>query len=161
MKNLTLKDLLIQKVAALYDIEHVLVKALPKMAKAATDPDVKNGFLSHLEETKTHIKRLETIFKLLEAKPKKLKCEGIRGIVTDGEWSIEHLDKGTVLDVGIIRAAEYAEHYEMAGYIAAIDWAKTLGMTEVVELLKQTLEEEKTADDTLRKAGAMIDKLIK
>lgn len=161
MKNLTLVDLLTQKIAALYDIEQVLVRALPKMAKVATDIDVKNGFTNHLEETKEHVKRLEKIFKLLDAKPKKLKCEGIRGIVLDGEWSIEHLEKGTVLDVALIRAAEYAEHYEMAGYIAAIDWAKTLGLTEVVDLLKQTLEEEKTADDTLRKAGAMIDKLIK
>jgi ferritin-like metal-binding protein YciE len=160
MKYQNLKDLLISKISALYDIENVLVKALPKLAKAARNAELKEGFETHLAETKNHVQRLEKAFSLLDTPAKKLKCEGIRGIVEDGEWVIKNIKPETALDANLARAAQYAEHYEIAGYMGAISWAKELGEDEVASLLTETLEEEKEADKTLDKAGEKLQKEI-
>jgi ferritin-like metal-binding protein YciE len=142
------------KIQSLYDVEKQLEKALPKMAKASTDPELAEGFLAHLEETKGHSERLELIFEMLDASPKKTKSEGIRGIIEDGSWIIEEATApDEIRDSMIAGAARYAEHYEMAGYMNAIEEAKLLGLTEVVELLSATLKEEENADKIL--AGAM------
>jgi ferritin-like metal-binding protein YciE len=158
MKTMNLKDLLINKIQVLYDVETSLVKALPKMQKAATDRDLKNGFADHLVETKNHVKRIENIFSLLNISPKKLKSEAIRGLIKDGEWVVGHTSPKDALDASLARAAQYVEHYEMAGYMGAISWAEDLEMGEVESLLKETLAEEKAANEKLDEAGSKIQK---
>ena len=159
-KEMGLRELFIQKINVLYDIESELVKALPAMAKAASDPELKEGFEGHLEETKNQVARLEQIHEILGEKPKKLKAEGIRGIIEDGKWVIKNVKPKAALDANLARAAQYAEHYEIAGYLAAITWAKTLGETEVAELLDETLQEEIAADQKLDMAGNQLDTKI-
>lgn len=146
-KNLT--DLLVLKLGALYDVEQQLVKALPKLAEAATDPDLKGAFRSHLDETRVHVERLESVFRLIGIEPKAEKSEGIRGIVEDGAWAAKKVDDEKVRDSLLASAASYAEHYEMAGYMAAIRWARRLGYRAVVTTLSKTLQEEAAADEHL------------
>jgi ferritin-like metal-binding protein YciE len=148
-KNLA--DLLILKLAALYDIEKQLVKALPKLSEAATDPDLKGAFRDHLDETRVHVERIESVFRLLGQEPKAEKAEGIRGIADDGAWVAKTIKDDVVRDSLLVAAASYAEHYEMAGYLAAIRWAKRLGHKAVVTTLTKTLEEEMAADEKLAK----------
>jgi ferritin-like metal-binding protein YciE len=160
MKYMNLKDLLVTKLCVLYDVEHALVKALPKMAKAATNSELKKGFNDHLTETKNHVTRLEKAFSILDVPPKKTKSEAIRGIIEDGEWVIKNVKPENALDANLARAAQYAEHYEIAGYFAAISWAKELGEDQVADLLEETLEEEKKGDKTLNEVGEKIQKEI-
>ena len=148
-KNYTLNDLFLIKLKALYDIESELVKALPKMAKAAKDPDLKAAFEDHLEETKMQAERLENAFEILGQKPAKLKCEAIRGLVADAQWGIQEKPGPEALDALIITAAARVEHYEIAGYIAAVKWAKLLGQDDIRILLEESLAEEEMADDKL------------
>jgi ferritin-like metal-binding protein YciE len=164
MKLESLHDLFALKIMALLDIESEIVKALPKMAKAASDPDLKQSFSDHLEETKGHVERLEAVFGELDLKPKKTKCEAIRGLVEDTEWLIKEKPTRAALDAGLIASARYVEHYEMAGYLSAVVWAKLLGYGEAAKLLQATLEEEKAADEKLAAAAeesinakAMVD----
>ncbi len=159
-KEMKLNDLLIMKINALYDIEKTLVKALPKMAKAASLPDLKKGFQMHLVETKEHVKRLEETAKILGVKPKKLMIEGIRGIVADADWVIKNVKSPASRDAVLIRAAQYAEHYEIAGYNGAIVWAQKLKQPKIVALLKKTLAEEKSCDKALEMGASMIDKTV-
>jgi ferritin-like metal-binding protein YciE len=144
----TLTNALIVKLKSLYDIEQQLTKALPKMAKAATNEDLKTAFLDHLEETKGHVKRLEQAFKHLNEKPKALRVEAIRGLVDDAKWVIDQKYEKPALDAMLIGAASYVEHYEMASYMAAARWARTIN-GEVASLLEQTLDEEQAADEKL------------
>lgn len=148
-KALTLDNLLIQKIQALYDVENQLVKALPKMAKNASDQDLIDGFEEHLEQTKEHVQRLEDAFDYLGEKPKKLSGDAIRGMIKDAEWIISTVKNPEALDAGLVAAAQYVEHYEIAGYGTALEWARELGHTEVADLLEQTLKEEKEADRKL------------
>jgi ferritin-like metal-binding protein YciE len=164
MKLESLHDLFALKVMALYDIESEIVKALPKMARAATDPDLKEGFEEHLEETKSQVERLTVVFDELGIKPKKTKVQAIRGLVEDAEWLIKEEPSEAALDAGLIASARYVEHYEMAGYLSAVVWAKLLGYTEAAKLLQATLEEEKMAEEKLSELAeesvnqkAMID----
>jgi ferritin-like metal-binding protein YciE len=145
------------KIQALYDIEKQLEKALPKLARASTDKELKKGFVAHLAETKMHSKRLEKIFKLIGMKPRKTICEGIRGIVEDGTWVMKVEAPSELKDSMIAGAARYAEHYEMAGYLGAIEEAQALGLSEAATLLAATLREEEGADRKL--TGAMRKKL--
>lgn len=140
------------KLQALYDIEGALLKALPKMEKAASDPNLKEGFRMHLDETQTHVERLEQIFEMMDSSPKKLKCEGIRGIIEDGEWVMKVTAPVPIKDAMIASSARYAEHYEMAGYMSAIDHADMLGMNDAMALLSETLKEEEAADEKLKTA---------
>ncbi len=148
-KRFTLHDLLILKLKALYDIETQLIKALPKMAKAANNEDLKSGFKEHLEQTKRHVERLEKAFDLLSMKPAKTLVEGIRGIIEDGEWIIKNIKDKNAIDAALIAAAQYAEHYEIAGYGTAAQWAELMGHDEVKNILGETLEEEKMTDEKL------------
>jgi ferritin-like metal-binding protein YciE len=145
----TLNDLFLLKIKALYDVENQLVKALPKMAQKASDPDLKAGFKDHLQETKGHVARLEKIFASLKLRPQATKVEAIRGLIKDGEWVMKNVKNKEALDAALIGAAQYVEHYEMAGYGAAAEWAKLLGMDAAAKLLAQTLEEEEGADEKL------------
>ena len=149
------------KIQALYDIEKQLEKALPKMEKAATDPELKAGFKLHLKETKEHAKRLEKIFRMLDNKPRKTKSEGIRGIIADGEWVADVDAPEELADSMLASAARYAEHYEMAGYMSAIEEAKLLDLTEAETLLSETLAEEEKTDATLAVAMRKGLKLAK
>lgn len=146
---MTLHDVFIYKLQSLYDVETQLIKALEKVATMATDMELVAAINDHLEETKTHAERLENAFDILNAKPKKLKTEGIRGIIDDTEWLGKNVDSATALDASIIAVATYVEHYEMAGYGTASEWAKLMEHDEVADLLDLTLMEERAAADKL------------
>ncbi len=155
MKNpANLRELLTAKIQALYDVENQLVKALPRLIKKASDDDLKNAIDMHLKETEGHVERLEQVFEQLGEDPKKLKSEAIRGLIDDTDWVVKNIDEPAVRDAGIIAAASYTEHYEMAGYTAAREWAKLLGEKEVAELLDQNLKEEVAADQKLMRLAS-------
>ena len=147
---LNLHDVLLMKLSVIYDVENQLIKALPKMAKAAADMELSAGFTSHLEETRGHVERLDAVFGLLDASPvKKFTSGGMEGIVDDGEWLVKNLEPGAALDAALIAAASAAEHHEISCYKAAIRWTDKLGLEGVTNLLQQNLEEEVGADNTL------------
>jgi ferritin-like metal-binding protein YciE len=149
MAELTLHDLLIQKLQVLYDVEQEILKALPKMAKKADDAPLRDAFEKHLRETEQHVSRLEQAFSILGTSPKKMKSAGIRGIIEDGTWVMQNIKGPAALDANLIAAAQYVEHYEIAGYGSAHAWALELDQDEVADLLQQTLDEEKATDETL------------
>lgn len=152
-KDLKLYDLLITKLSVLHDVEKQLVSALPKMAKAASDSDLIAGYQKHLKETEGHVKRLEEIFRILNTKPNGTKSAAIRGLAEDAAWVIKNVRPATALDANLIAAASYVEHYEMAGYTSALEWAKQLDLEDVAGLLDATLAEEMAADIALAKIG--------
>jgi len=149
-----LKELYIDELKDLYNAENQLLKALPKMAKAATSEELSAGFEEHLEQTRGHVQRLEDIFKQLGESPKGKKCKGMEGLIEEGSEAIDQYDD-ELLDAALIGAAQRVEHYEMAGYGTVIAFAEELGESEHVELLKQTLEEEKATDEKL--TGLAVD----
>ena len=134
----------------IYWAEKNLLKALPKMAKAANSPELKEAFTNHLDETHGHVERLEEVFELLGEKPQAKKCEAMDGILKEGESIVEETKEGTsTRDVGLILAGQKAEHYEISTYGGLAQLARNLGHDDIAELLKATLNEEKTADETL------------
>ena len=145
----SLRELLTDEVRDLYNAEKQLIKALPKMAKAATSDDLREAFESHLEETENQVGRLEQVFKLLGQQPRGKHCAGIAGIIEEGNDLMSEAFDGSVLDAGLIAGGQRAEHYEIAAYGSVLAWAKTLGMDDVISLLEPTLEEEKAADEKL------------
>ncbi|HEV7424128.1 MAG TPA: ferritin-like domain-containing protein, partial [Candidatus Paceibacterota bacterium] len=123
---------------------------LPKMAKAATSPELKEAFTNHLEETKVHVERLEQVFEILEEKAQGKKCEAMEGITKEGDGVIEDTETGTsTRDVGLILSGQKVEHYEIATYGGLVQLARNLGRDDVADLFEQTLEEEKAADQLL------------
>jgi ferritin-like metal-binding protein YciE len=148
MTDQGLKELYIDELKDIYSAENQLVKALPQMAKAATSPDLRAGFEEHLEQTKGHVQRLETIFKQLGESPKGKECKGMKGLIEEGAEAMEEYEGG-LLDAALIGAAQRVEHYEMAGYGTVSAFAKELGESEHVSLLDETLEEEKQTDEKL------------
>ena len=141
----TMNDLFVHQLQDIYYAERQLVKALPNMAEKATDPELKKGFLSHLEETKTHVQRLEQVFKMHGAAVKAVDCPAIDGIIEEaGEVAGK-----AVLDAALINAAQAAEHYEIVRYGSLIAWARQLGRNDCASVLQQTLDEEKTTDKKL------------
>ncbi len=153
----SLRDVLIEELRDLYDAEKQLVKALPKMAKAAGNEDLRTAFENHLEETKGHVQRLEQAFELLEEKAKSKPCEAMKGLIAEGSETMEEDFSEPLLDSAIICAAQKVEHYEIAGYGTVAAWSRALGLENVAELLEQTLEEEKAADEKLTEvAGGII-----
>ena len=145
----TLQKLFIDELRDAYHAERQLVKALPRLAKAASSPDLKTAFEDHLAETEEHVARLEQAFGLLDEPVKAKVCAGMQGIVEEGADLIKEEDQGAALDAGLIAGAQRAEHYEMAAYGSLIAWANALGHEEVAALLSTTLEEEKAADEKL------------
>lgn len=143
-----LHELLILKLQNLYDIEIELTKALPKLAKAAHNRELRAAFEDHLRETRGHVGRLEEAMRLLGGTPIKERARGIRGIAEDGEWVAEHT-RGAARDAGLIAAAQYAEHYEIAGYGTAREWAAMMDHADVADLLDATLMEEENANKKL------------
>jgi len=140
-----LRETFVAQLCDLYDAEKQLLKALPKMAKAASHEELKDAFESHLEETQAHVHRLEQVFQSVGEKPKTRKCKAMQGLIEEGHESISE-EEG---DAALICAAQKVEHYEIAGYGSVCAWAKLLGEHEAAEILGETLEEEKAADATL------------
>jgi ferritin-like metal-binding protein YciE len=134
----------------IYWAEKHLLKAIPKMSKAATAPELKEAFNNHLEETKGHVERLEQVFEMLGFKPQAKKCEAMEGITKEGDGIVEETETGTsTRDVGLILAGQKVEHYEISTYGGLTQLARNLGRDDVAEILETTLNEEKTADETL------------
>lgn len=149
MKVKSLKELYVEELRDVYDAESQIVKALPKMIKATSEPKLRQAFESHLEETRGHVQRLEQIFNGLDEPAKAKKCDGMRGILDEGEKTITEGEQGAVLDAGLIAGAQRVEHYEMAAYGSLKTWATQLGENEAAQLLEETLNEEKKADEKL------------
>src|SRR5580698_2938487 len=139
MKLETLRELLVDELQDLYSAETQITKALPKLAKASSDQKLKQAFEHHLEETKHHVERLEQIFKRLEESAKGKTCEGMKGLLKEGEERMGEGGEPEVLDAGLIADAQRVEHYEIAAYGSARTYAELLGEKEVVRLLSQTL----------------------
>lgn len=148
-KYKNLQDLLVLKLQSLYDIENQISKALPKMAKYASDDMLKTAFRDHLDETRVQVKRLEEAMELMGHSPKKQQVEAIRGLVKDADWIFKNVKSSKERDAILISAAQYVEHYEMAGYGSVIEWANELELIDISELLSLTLEEEKAANEKL------------
>jgi ferritin-like metal-binding protein YciE len=157
MPEQDLRELYIDELKDLYNAENQLVKALPKMAKAATSDELRSGFEEHLEQTKGHVQRLEQIFEMLGERPKGKKCKGMEGLVEEGSEMIDEDFEGSVKDAGLIGAAQRVEHYEIAGYGTVKAFAQTLGENEHVDLLEQTLQEEKDTDEKLTQLAEQIN----
>ena len=149
MKLNTLEDLFLDQLRDLYNAEHQLVKALPKMAKAASCDELKQAFEGHLEETRGHVERLEKVFELLGQKAKGKTCEAMKGLVKEGGEMIGEDAEDSVKDAGLICAAQRVEHYEIAGYGCVRTFARQLGHEDAAKLLEETLNEEKGADEKL------------
>jgi len=147
LKNLN--DLLMHELKDLYSAEKQMIKALPKMIKAADNADLKQALEDHLAETEEHVGRLETIFGQLEISGRGTKCKAMEGLVEEGKSILEEEMDQEVRDAAIISAAQRVEHYEIAGYGCARTFAQRLGHNEVAELLQTTLDEEKAADEKL------------
>ena len=147
----TLKDLYIHELKDLFSAEQQLVKALPKMAKAASNKELAAGFQEHLEQTRGHAQRLEQILSSHKASTRGPKCKGMQGIVAEGAEMMEEEADDEVKDAGLIAAAQRVEHYEMAGYGTARSYAELLDDQEGAKLLQTTLEEEKQTDQKLTK----------
>jgi ferritin-like metal-binding protein YciE len=149
MKIQTLKDLFIDKLRDLYSAENQIVKALPKMAKAASSPDLQAAFQEHLEQTKNQVERLEQIFERLDVASRGKKCKAMEGLLEEGKDLMKEDIDEPVLDAGLIAAAQHVEHYEIAGYGTARTFAQLLGDEESAELLQETLDEEAETDKKL------------
>ena len=152
-----LKELYIDELKDLFSAENQLVKALPKMAKAATSDKLRQGFEEHLEQTKGHVQRLEQIFKGLGESPKGKKCKGMEGLIEEGSEITEEDFDGPVLDAGLIGAAQRVEHYEIAAYGTARAFAAELRESKHISLLEATLSEEEATDEKLTKLSQEIN----
>jgi ferritin-like metal-binding protein YciE len=149
MEMESLRDLYIEELKDLYSAEKQLVRALPKMAKNATHPDLRAAFENHLAETQGHVARLEKIFETLESSPRGKKCVGMEGLIEEANELLEEDAEEDVVDAGLISKAQHVEHYEMAGYGTVRTWAQVLGEERHAQLLQQTLDEEENADRLL------------
>lgn len=145
----TLHDAFVDELRDTYDAEKQLTKALSKLAKTATNPQLRQAFESHLEETRGQIERLDQVFESLDEKPRGKHCEGIAGIIEEGKSIMEEDFDDETMDACLIAAGQRAEHYEMAAYGTLIAWAEAMGHTDAIRLLQQNLNEEKAADKKL------------
>src|SRR5580700_1948031 len=157
MQHEALRDLYIDELRDIYNAETQLVKALPKMAKAATSDELRSGFEEHLEQTRGHVSRLEQIFEDLDEKPSGKKCAGMEGLVKEGGELIKSEFEGEVKDAGLIGAAQRVEHYEIAAYGTVRAFAELLGDRNAVDRLSQTLEEERETDKKLTQLASEIN----
>ena len=159
MQLKTLEDLFIHELKDLYNAENQITKALPKMAKAASSPELKSAFEEHLEQTRGQIARLDQVFEKLGRASGGVVCKAMKGLVEEGEEMVSEEADPDVKDAGLIAAAQRVEHYEMAGYGTARTFAQQLGHTEIANLLQQTLDEEGETDKKLTKlAESRINK---
>jgi ferritin-like metal-binding protein YciE len=157
MEHPALKELYIDELKDIYNAENQLVKALPKMAKAANSEERRTGFEEHLEQTRGHVQRLEQIFKELGQKPSGKKCKGMEGLVAEGQEMMGEDFEDDVMDAALISAAQRVEHYEIAAYGTVRTYAELLGEDTAMQLLEQTLEEEKETDQKLTDMASEIN----
>jgi ferritin-like metal-binding protein YciE len=157
MEQNQLKELYIDELRDIYNAENQLIKALPKMAKAANSEDLRAGFEEHWEQTKGHAQRLEKIFSALGEKPSGKKCKGMEGLIEEGKEMMDEDLEDEALDAGLISAAQRVEHYEIAAYGSVHTYAKILGEEEAASLLEETLEEEKETDEKLTELAQNIN----
>jgi ferritin-like metal-binding protein YciE len=149
MSVASIEQLFIDELKDIHSAEKQITKALPKMAKAASSPKLRDAFESHLQETMGQIERLDQIFKALGKSSRGKVCHGMQGVLEEGSEVLDETEKGDVRDAALISAAQRVEHYEMAAYGCVREYAKLLGQQKVADLLNQTLEEEKAADEKL------------
>ena len=149
MADKDLKALFLHQLKDVYFAENAIVKALPQMAEAAQSADLKSALGVHLEETKTHVTRLDEVFALLGQKPEGIECKAILGIIAEGQEVVEEFTGGEALDAGLIGAAQAVEHYEITRYGTMLAWAKQLGLNDIEDILKETLIEEENTDEIL------------
>ena len=145
----SIQDLFVEELRDIYHAEKQLVKALPRMAKAATTPELREAITNHLEETKGQVERLDQVFEMLELGKRAKRCEAMEGLIEEGRTMMEEVKDPEVLDAGLIIGAQKVEHYEIAAYGSLVALAGQLGHADAADVLKQTLEEEKTADRKL------------
>ena len=157
MRKDSLRQLYIDELKDLYNAETQLVKALPKMAKASSNAQLRQGFEEHLRQTSEHVSRLEQIFEMLEEKPTGKKCMGMEGLVKEGAETMQEKYGDEVMDAALIGSAQRVEHYEIAGYGTVRAFAELLGENEHVSLIDQTLEEEKETDAKLTQMAEEIN----
>lgn len=153
-----LEELFIHEVRDLFDAEKQILKALPKIIKAVETEELRTALEEHRDVTETHVERLEQVFKHLEMAARGKKCAGMEGLLKEGSSLLEEDAKPVVLDAAVIGAAQKVEHYEICAYGTLIAFAEELGYDEIAELLTETLEEEKEADDTLSQIAANVNK---
>ena len=156
MKLDTLRTLYIEELRDLYNAESQLLKALPKMAKAASSEELKDAFEKHLEQTKTHVERLEEVFEEIGEKPKSKTCKAMKGLIDEGSEILQEDGEESVIDAGIIVAAQKVEHYEIASYGSVRTFAQLLGKDRSAELLQTTLDEESETNETLNQLAEEI-----
>lgn len=156
-----LHELLIDELKDLHSAEKQIVRALPKLAKAAASSELSEALQSHLEETKGHVERLEKIAEIVGKKLTGKTCAGMQGVLEEGSEVLEETSKGNVRDAALIAAAQRVEHYEIAGYGSARDFARLLGLADAASLLEETLEEEKAADKKLTAIASGVNKEAK
>ena len=157
MQKGSLRELYVDELRDLYSAETQLTKALPKMAKASSNAELRQAFEEHLRQTSEHVSRLEQIFEMLEEKASGKKCLGMEGLVKEGAESMQEDYEDAVLDAAIIGAAQRVEHYEIAAYGTAREFARLLGEDEHISLLEETLEEEKQTDSKLTQLAESIN----
>ncbi len=145
----TMEDLFVHTLQDVYYAENKIVKSLPNMIENATNAELRKGLEAHLEETRTHVERLEEVFEILGKEPKSIDCPAIDGIIEEADEVTGEIDDKDVLDAAIIASAQVVEHYEITRYGSLIAWAKRLGQGEAADVLEKTLEEEKAADKKL------------
>jgi ferritin-like metal-binding protein YciE len=151
-----LDDLFLATLKDIYFAEKKIVSALPKMAKAAKNPELRKAFEKHLGETKTQVNRLEQVFDAINEKPKGKTCDAILGIIKEGEEITKEFKGSPALDAGLVSAAQAVEHYEISRYGTLRTWAEELGHTLSVELLQKTLDEEEATDRALTKLAEVV-----
>jgi len=156
MKMDTLQKLYTDELRDLYNAENQLLKALPKMARAASSEDLKDAFEKHLEQTKGHVKRLEQVFGALGEKPKGKTCRAMKGLIEEGSEILKEDGEDSVIDAGIIVAAQKVEHYEIAGYGSVRTFAHLLGQNKAAELLQTTLDEESETNELLNRLAESV-----
>jgi ferritin-like metal-binding protein YciE len=156
MKLDTLEKLYISELRDLYSAENQLLKALPKMAKGASSPELKEAFEKHLEQTKGHVERLEQLFEHLDESPKGKTCHGMKGLIEEGSEILKEDGEDSVLDAGMIVAAQKVEHYEIASYGSVRTFANLLGKVEAARLLESTLNEESETNEILNRLAEYI-----
>lgn len=157
----SMEDLLVHELKDLYSAEKQILKALPKMAKKASHPELKEAFQKHIDQTEQQVQRLETIFESLNGKPRGVKCVGMEGLIQEGKELMEEGMPEYLLDAALIGAAQRVEHYEIAAYGTARSFAEKLGLDEAVRLLQETLDEESKTDELLTQIAQRVNSQAK
>jgi ferritin-like metal-binding protein YciE len=156
MNQETLQELFVEQLRDILDAEKQLVKALPKLAKAAESEDLSEALRNHLEETQNHVTRLEEVFGIVGVAAKSKPCKGMRGLIEEGNEAVQEEDEGPLRDLAIIAGAQRVEHYEISAYGTARTIAEYLELSDAVELLQQTEDEEKQADEKLTEVATSL-----